>query len=60
MYECTYSFWPEVMQLAPQSANSLLDGFFTDHLLESVAATIAGGSSEIVRTIIARRGLGLP
>ena len=47
-------------QLANDSKGTVLKGKFERDYLLSVAATIAGGTSEIQRTIIARRGLGLP
>ena len=37
-----------------------MKGWFTETYMSSVPATIAGGSSEIQRGIIATRGLGLP
>ena len=37
-----------------------MQGWFTEQYMASVPATIAGGSSEIQRGIIATRGLGLP
>ncbi len=37
-----------------------MQGWFTEQYMSSVPATIAGGSSEIQRGIIATRGLGLP
>ena len=37
-----------------------MKGWFTEMYMSSVPATIAGGSSEIQRGIIATRGLGLP
>ena len=37
-----------------------MKGWFTEQYMSSVPATIAGGSSEIQRGIIATRGLGLP
>ena len=39
---------------------SQMQGWFTEQYMSSVPATIAGGSSEIQRGIIATRGLGLP
>ncbi|MCH9035775.1 MAG: acyl-CoA dehydrogenase family protein [Chloroflexi bacterium] len=47
-------------QLAGNSKGAVSKGKFERDYLLSVAATIAGGTSEIQRTIIARRGLGLP
>jgi alkylation response protein AidB-like acyl-CoA dehydrogenase len=40
--------------------NVLADGRWQDEWLYARAYTIAGGSSEIMRTLIAERGLGLP
>jgi len=37
-----------------------MKGWFTEQYMASVPATIAGGSSEIQRGVIATRGLGLP
>ena len=37
-----------------------MQGWFTEQYMSSVPATIAGGSSEIQRGIIATRGLGMP
>ena len=42
------------------SKHAPADGIYGKDYLLSVAATIAGGTSEIQRGIIARRGLGLP
>ncbi len=47
-------------QLAPGSPYAALGGAFSRHYLATVAATIAAGTSEIQRTIIAQRGLGMP
>ena len=47
-------------QLGPGSAREVLKGRFQSEYLQTVSATIAGGTSEIQRGIIARRGLGLP
>ena len=42
------------------SAQARLQGTFAESYMGSVASTIAGGSSEIQRNIVATRGLGLP
>jgi alkylation response protein AidB-like acyl-CoA dehydrogenase len=47
-------------QLMPGSRRAILKGRITRAFLTSIAATIGGGTSEIQRTIIAQRGLGLP
>ena len=44
----------------PPNAWAPLDGSFTQEYVRSVPATIAAGTSEIQRNIIAPRGLGLP
>ena len=47
-------------QLGPGSAWEVSKGRFQRDYLLSISQTIAGGTSEIQRGIIARRGLGLP
>ncbi|MCH8850395.1 MAG: acyl-CoA dehydrogenase family protein [Chloroflexi bacterium] len=47
-------------QLHPDSPHARLAGRFERAYLTSVGATIAAGTSEIQRNIIATRGLGLP
>ncbi len=47
-------------QLHPRSPYAKLQGRFERQYLISVGSTIAGGTSEIQRNIIATRGLGLP
>ena len=47
-------------QLQPDSPHARLRGRFERAYLASVGSTIAAGTSEIQRNIIATRGLGLP
>ena len=47
-------------QLDKQDALAPLHGWFENYYLISFGATIAAGTSEIQRTIIALRGLELP
>jgi len=47
-------------QLHPRSRWARLKGRVERHYLVSVASTIGGGTSEIMRNVIAGRGLGLP
>ena len=47
-------------QLEPESKYARLAGGFARSYVTSVGATIAAGTSEIQRSIIATRGLGLP
>jgi alkylation response protein AidB-like acyl-CoA dehydrogenase len=46
--------------VAPQSKHAYLKGRLEQMYLTSVSGTIAAGTSEIQRAIIATRGLGLP
>jgi alkylation response protein AidB-like acyl-CoA dehydrogenase len=46
--------------LVDDDPNALDGGRWQDEWLYARAYTIAGGSSEIMRTLIAERGLGLP
>ena len=47
-------------QAAPGSRYAKLAGAFSQEYLRATAATVAGGTSEIQRNLIAQRGLGLP
>ena len=47
-------------QLGPKSKHNKLKGKIEQEFLSTVSATIAAGTSEIQRGIIATRGLGLP
>lgn len=47
-------------QLMPGSPHARLGGAFSRLYLASTVATVAGGTTEVQRTTIARQGLGLP
>jgi alkylation response protein AidB-like acyl-CoA dehydrogenase len=46
--------------LVKDSVWSQLDGMIVEQYLSTLGLTIAGGTSEVLRTLIATRGLGLP
>ena len=54
----TYGLYSNVWD--PDEKWAAQKGLFTQSNVHSVVGTIAGGSSEIQRNIIATRGLGLP
>jgi alkylation response protein AidB-like acyl-CoA dehydrogenase len=47
-------------QLSYEESRAPNNGAWCDYYLEMVCSTIVGGTSEVQRTVIAQRGLGLP